>query len=76
MKYQQLENLEAGWQWSYLHKKMINNENVTRWIDSSEIKNAFNELNLIASEQIKVSLWLDKHISTSYIKKLNQTLMN
>lgn len=74
MKYQQLENLEAGWQWIYLHKKMINGENVTRWIDSSEIENAFNELNLIASEQIKVSLWLDKHISTSYTKKLNQTL--
>ena len=74
MKYQKLENLEAGWRWTYLHKKMISNENVTRWIDSSEIKNAFNELNLIASEQIKVSLWIDKHISTSYIKKLNQSL--
>ncbi|WP_416055086.1 hypothetical protein [Photobacterium carnosum] len=23
MKYQQLKNLEAGWRWTYLHKKLI-----------------------------------------------------
>ncbi|PSW31228.1 Ter macrodomain-binding protein MatP [Photobacterium phosphoreum] len=74
MKYQQLDNLEAGWKWAYLHKKLLNGENVTRWIDTSEIENAFHELNLITAEQIKITEWIDKHISTNYIKKLNQTL--
>lgn len=74
MKYQQLDNLEAGWKWTYLHKKLLNGENITRWIDASEIENAFHELNLITAEQIKITEWIDKHISTNYIKKLNQTL--
>ncbi|MGL4979007.1 MAG: macrodomain Ter protein MatP, partial [Plesiomonas sp.] len=33
MKYQQLENLESGWKWAYLVKKMRAGENVTRYTE-------------------------------------------
>ena len=33
MKYQQLENLESGWKWTYLVKKHREGELITRYIE-------------------------------------------
>ena len=44
MKYQQLENLEAGWKWAYLVKKWKEGEAVTRYIDTSEVEAAVEQL--------------------------------
>ncbi len=47
MKYQQLENLEAGWKWTYLVKKWKEGEAITSFIDQSEANAAVKILLLI-----------------------------
>ncbi len=44
MKYQQLENLEAGWKWAYLVKKWKDGDAVTKYIDADEANTAVNAL--------------------------------
>lgn len=74
MKYQQLENLEAGWKWKYLNEKALHNESITRWIDSSEIEVALEQLTAMEAEPIKVNDWISTHISPEYDRKLNQAI--
>ncbi|MBC7005948.1 macrodomain Ter protein MatP [Photobacterium sp. BZF1] len=74
MKYQQLENLEAGWKWNYLVKKWKEGEAITGYIDTSEAKAAVDELLSIEHEPTKVLKWIDKHMSPELDKKLKQAI--
>lgn len=74
MKYQQLENLEAGWKWNYLVKKWKEGEAITGYIDTSEAKAAVDDLLSIEHEPTKVLKWIDKHMSSELDKKLKQAI--
>ncbi|MGF1726395.1 macrodomain Ter protein MatP [Photobacterium nomapromontoriensis] len=74
MKYQQLENLEAGWKWHYLVKKWKESESVTHYIDTSEATAAVEELLAIEHEPTKVLKWIDKHMSPELDNKLKQAI--
>ncbi|MGL4601520.1 MAG: macrodomain Ter protein MatP, partial [Plesiomonas sp.] len=74
MKYQQLENLESGWKWAYLVKKMRAGENVTRYTELSEI-NALYELLLQAEHQPEqINSWIQVNLHTAYDTKLKQVV--
>ncbi|HIF9293669.1 TPA: macrodomain Ter protein MatP [Photobacterium damselae] len=74
MKYQQLENLEAGWKWAYLVKKWKEGEAVTRYIDTSEVKAAVEQLQSLEHEPTKVLTWIDNHMSPALEIKLKQAI--
>ena len=74
MKYQQLENLEAGWKWNYLVKKWKEGEAITGYIDTSEAKAAVDDLLSLEHEPTKVLKWIDKHMSAELDKKLKQAI--
>ncbi|ARR49286.1 macrodomain Ter protein MatP [Photobacterium damselae subsp. damselae] len=74
MKYQQLENLEAGWKWAYLVKKWKEGEAVTRYIDTSEVEAAVEQLQSLEHEPTKVLTWIDNHMSPALEIKLKQAI--
>ncbi|WP_283130686.1 macrodomain Ter protein MatP [Enterovibrio norvegicus] len=74
MKYQQLENLEAGWKWAYVVKKHKEGSNVTRYIDTSEAQAAVNSLLSIEHEPTKVIEWITEHMSPDLDNKLKQAI--
>ncbi|PSU19828.1 Ter macrodomain-binding protein MatP [Photobacterium phosphoreum] len=74
MKYQQLDNLESGWKWQYLNKKFLAGENASRWIDTSEIQQAKDDLTAIGAEPTKITNWIEKHISDNANNKLKQSI--
>ncbi|HIF9272796.1 TPA: macrodomain Ter protein MatP [Photobacterium damselae] len=74
MKYQQLENLEAGWKWAYLVKKWKEGEAVTRYIDTSEVEAAVEQLQSLEHEPTKVFTWIDNHMSPALEIKLKQAI--
>lgn len=74
MKYQQLENLEAGWKWQYLLKKKRENEAITRYIDTSEIQVALDELENMAHDPTLILTWIDEHMSSDFTTKLKQAI--
>lgn len=74
MKYQQLENLEAGWKWTYLVKKWKEGEAITCHIDSSEADAAIQSLLTIEHEPTKVIEWIGKHMSAVLENKLKQAI--
>ena len=74
MKYQQLDNLESGWKWQYLNKKFLAGENASRWIDTSEIQQAKDDLTAIGAEPTKITNWIEKHISDNANNKLKQSV--
>ncbi len=74
MKYQQLENLECGWKWQYLTKKWREGENITRYIDTSEIEQAVSKLKQLEHEPTLVIEWIDEHMSVELDNKLKQAI--
>ncbi|KKC98556.1 MULTISPECIES: macrodomain Ter protein MatP [Photobacterium] len=74
MKYQQLENLEAGWKWGYLVKKHKEGQVVTRHIDSSEAEAAVASLLEIEHEPTKVLDWISHHMSPDLENKMKQAI--
>lgn len=74
MKYQQLENTECGWKWSYLIKKWREGETITRHIDSSEDAQAVEQLKAIESKPTEVLEWINNHMSESLDNKLKQAI--
>lgn len=74
MKYQQLENLEAGWKWAYLVKKHKEGRNITRYIDSSDIDSVISQLFLMEHEPTKVSQWIADHMLLELENKLKQAI--
>ncbi|WP_120510830.1 macrodomain Ter protein MatP [Photobacterium salinisoli] len=74
MKYQQLENLEAGWKWGYLVKKYKEGQAVTRYIDTSEAEAAVAALLEIEHEPTKVLDWIGHHMSPELENKMKQAI--
>ncbi|MCG3863443.1 MULTISPECIES: macrodomain Ter protein MatP [unclassified Photobacterium] len=74
MKYQQLENLEAGWKWAYLVKKHKEGESITRFIDRSEAEVAVEALLDIEHEPTKVIEWISANMSPTLENKLKQAI--
>ncbi len=74
MKYQQLENLECGWKWTYLVKKWKDGEAITRYIDTSEADTAVKDLLAIEHEPTKVLKWIDSHMAPPLDIKLKQAI--
>lgn len=74
MKYQQLENLEAGWKWAYLVKKWKEGDVVTRHPNSSENEEAVNKLLSLEHEPTLVIEWIDAHMAPELDKKLKQAI--
>lgn len=74
MKYQQLENLESGWKWSYLVKKYRNGEEVTRHVDRYIAEEAVAELLKLEDCPTKIQLWIKSHLNSQLEKKLQQTI--
>lgn len=74
MKYQQLENLECGWKWTYLINKWKAGESITRYVDRSEAETAVKSLQHIQHEPVKVLEWIDKHMSPELDIKLKQAI--
>ncbi|AYV19866.1 MULTISPECIES: macrodomain Ter protein MatP [Vibrio] len=74
MKYQQLENLECGWKWQYLSKKWREGENITRYIDTSEIDQAVATFKSLEHEPTLVLDWIDEHMSAELDNKLKQAI--
>ncbi|ENM5726303.1 macrodomain Ter protein MatP [Vibrio mimicus] len=74
MKYQQLENLECGWKWQYLINKWKDGEQVTHYIDRSEIETAVQKLKAIEHEPTQVLSWIEEHMSPELDNKLKQAI--
>ncbi|WP_434360700.1 macrodomain Ter protein MatP [Parasalinivibrio latis] len=74
MKYQQLENLECGWKWTYLVKKWKDGEAITRYIDTSEAEAAVKDLLALEHEPTKVLKWIDSHMAPALDIKLKQAI--
>ncbi|MEH0667098.1 macrodomain Ter protein MatP [Vibrio scophthalmi] len=74
MKYQQLENLECGWKWTYLINKWKAGASITRYVDRSEAETAVKSLQQIQHEPVKVLEWIDKHMSPELDIKLKQAI--
>lgn len=74
MKYQQLENLECGWKWSYLVKKHREGEAITRHVEKSQAEEAVVLLLKLESHPAKVTGWIQKHMSPVLINRMSQTI--
>ncbi|WP_394244412.1 macrodomain Ter protein MatP [Vibrio astriarenae] len=74
MKYQQLENLECGWKWQYLIKKLKDGDNITRYVDTSEQKAAVDQLREMESVPTLVLEWIEEHMSEELDVKLKQAI--
>lgn len=74
MKYQQLENLECGWKWSYLVKKHQAGEAITRYQEASAAHQAVEELLRLENEPIRVSGWIKAHMNPALQTRLHQTI--
>ncbi len=74
MKYQQLENLEAGWKWQYLIKKFKDGEPITRHIDSNDIDVATAQLQEFEHEPTRVLAWIAQNMAFDLDNKLKQAI--
>lgn len=74
MKYQQLENLEAGWKWTYLVKKHKEGFNVTKYIDTADIYSVITPLLSMEHEPTKVIKWIHEHLGLGLDIKLKQAI--
>ncbi|OEF11090.1 macrodomain Ter protein MatP [Aliivibrio logei] len=74
MKYQQLENLEAGWKWMYLFNKHRMGESITCYIDSSEEQQMVNIFLKLEHEPVHVLEWIQKHMNPDLQNKLKQAI--
>ena len=74
MKYQQLENLECGWKWNYLVNKWKAGESITRYVDSSDAKEAVNLLRQLEHDPTQVLEWINDHMSPDFDNKLKQAI--
>ena len=74
MKYQQLENLEAGWKWMYLFNKHRMGGFITCYIDSSEQAQWVDEFLKLEHEPVKALNWIQKHMNPELENKLKQAI--
>ena len=74
MKYQQLENLESGWKWTYLVKKHREGELITRYIEASAAQAAVDLLLTLENEPVLVNTWIEHHINPELVNRMKQTI--
>lgn len=74
MKYQQLENLESGWKWTYLVKKHREGELITRYIEASAAQAAVDLLLTLENEPVLVNTWIEQHINPALVNRMKQTI--
>lgn len=74
MKYQQLENLEGGWKWSYLAKKHREGELITRHIEKSAASEAVNLLLSLENKPTEVAGWIETHMNPELENRMKQTI--
>ncbi|MBP2170652.1 macrodomain Ter protein organizer (MatP/YcbG family) [Erwinia toletana] len=74
MKYQQLENLESGWKWTYLVKKHREGELITRYIEFSAAQEAVDALLAMENRPVEVLKWIDEHINPALENRMKQTI--
>lgn len=74
MKYQQLENLESGWKWTYLVKKHREGEAITRYLERSAALAAVGELLALEHSPHEVTGWIAKHINPSLENRMKQSI--
>ncbi|QTL38645.1 macrodomain Ter protein MatP [Xenorhabdus budapestensis] len=74
MKYQQLENLECGWKWTYLVKKHREGEPITKYIEKSAAQDAVSELLKLEREPVKVMQWISQHMNQDLSNRMKQTI--
>jgi len=74
MKYQQLENLESGWKWTYLVKKHREGEHITRYLENSAAQDAVHELLKMESNPVNVLQWITRHMNPALDNRMKQTI--
>lgn len=74
MKYQKLENQEAGWKWIYLIRKHREGENITRYEEKSLQESVVAELLESQNNPEKISNWIKQHLSPALPIKLDQAI--
>lgn len=74
MKYQQLENLESGWKWTYLVKKHREGEAITRYLERSAAQAAVGELLAIEHSPGEVTTWIARHINPVLENRMKQSI--
>lgn len=74
MKYQKLENQEAGWKWIYLIRKYREGENITRYEEKSLQQAKTEELIESQNAPEKIEEWIKAHLSLDLPIKLDQAI--
>lgn len=74
MKYQQLENLESGWKWTYLVKKHREGEAITRYLERSAAQAAVDELLALEYSPREVTAWIARHINPALENRMKQSI--
>ncbi|MEI2265101.1 macrodomain Ter protein MatP [Erwinia sp. CGal63] len=74
MKYQQLENLESGWKWTYLMKKHREGEAITRYLERSAAQAAVGELQALEHRPGEVTTWIARHINPTLENRMKQSI--
>lgn len=74
MKYQQLENLETGWKWTYLVKKHREGERITRHEENSAAEEAIAALVLYEHQPDSILLWIQDNMNPALDNRMKQTI--
>ncbi|HEY0209998.1 macrodomain Ter protein MatP [Acerihabitans sp.] len=74
MKYQQLENLETGWKWTYLVKKHREGERITRHEENSAAEEAIAALVLYEHQPDNIILWIQENMNPALDNRMKQTI--
>ncbi len=74
MKYQQLENLESGWKWTYLIKKHREGERITRHEENSAAEEAVELLMHFEHQPGKILLWIRDNMNPALENRMKQTI--
>ncbi len=74
MKYQQLENLESGWKWTYLIKKHREGERITRHEENSAAEEAVEALMLYEHQADNILLWIRENMNPALENRMKQTI--
>ncbi|WP_413734439.1 macrodomain Ter protein MatP [Sodalis sp. RH21] len=74
MKYQQLENLETGWKWTYLVKKHREGERITRFEEDSAAEEAVAALLLYEHQPENITQWILDNMNPALENRMKQTI--
>lgn len=74
MKYQKLDNLEAGWKWQYLFKKSQEGHLISRYVVKSENEAHTMTFRSLENQPEKINEWIALHLNPDLITKLDQAI--